>query len=524
MRPRLFFLPLLTLICCLSSPLAQTYTNVQLNAAADMPEETGIAINPMNPDNIIGVAQAPCRFYASSDGGETWTNGFLDDPYDLGDPSVVFDGDGNAYYCYIGLWSHTGIFVNRSTDGGYTWQEAGSSIIDRVGAQPFEDKSYPVADCTTSPYRGNVYVGWTQFDTYGSSALDDSTRILFSRSLDHGISWSQPLRISDSGGDCRDQDDTVEGAVPAVGPDGTVYVAWSGPRGIEFDLSTNGGLSFGADRIISDQPGGWDFDVPGLNRCNGMPITKADYSPGPYNGRVYVCWSDQRHGDTDVFLISSDDNGDSWSPRVRVNTDQVGNGRDQFFPWIDVDPVTGIIYAVFYDRRDDPGNLLTHVYLAVSIDGGASFTNEKISASAFEIHPQVFFGDYIGISAFGGRVRPLWMRTDDDDLSLWTALIDYDPMAVDVDLPTASGLTVSPNPVRTTARIYNSRSENGRVLLTVFDATGRVVRHLSQSSSKVGSDAWTEWDGRDGRGQPIPSGIYYVGTQLKTATRITIIR
>lgn len=524
MHARLCIFPLLLITASFSSPAAQTYTNVQLNTVADMPEETGIAINPMNPDNIIGVAQTPCRFYTSSDGGETWTDGFLDDPYDLGDPTVVFDGDGNAYYCYIGLWSHTGIFVNRSTDGGYTWQEAGVAVVERVGSVPFEDKSYPVADCTTSPHRGNVYVGWTQFDTYGSSAPADSSRIHFSRSTDHGQTWTPPVVVSDIGGDCRDQDDTVEGAVPAVGPDGTIYVAWSSPRGIEFDLSTDGGLTFGVDRIISDQPGGWDFTVPGLDRCNGMPITKTDYSYGPYRGRVYVGWSDQRHGDTDVFLIYSDDNGDSWSPRVRVNDDPVGNGREQFFPWIDVDPVTGIIYAVFYDRREDAGNLQNHVYLAVSINGGDSFTNEKISASPFEIHPQVFFGDYIGLSAFGGRVRPIWMRTDEMELSIWTALIDYDPMDVEVDLPMTAGFSVSPNPVRTTARIYNNRSNGGTVLLTVFDVTGRVVRHLSESSGKAGNGEWTEWDGRDAKGRLMPSGVYYVGMEMKTAAPITIVR
>ena len=37
-----------------------------------------------------------------------------------------------------------------------------------------------------------------------------------------------------------DEDDVVEGALPAVGPNGEVYVAWAGPRGIVFNRSLDG--------------------------------------------------------------------------------------------------------------------------------------------------------------------------------------------------------------------------------------------------------------------------------------------
>ena len=82
-----------------------------------------------------------------------------------------------------------------------------------------------------------------------------------------------PFRISDTGGDCIDSDNTVEGAVPAVGPNGEVYIVWAGPLGLVFDKSLDGGLSFGKDKVIGDMPGGWDFSVDGLDRANGMPNT-----------------------------------------------------------------------------------------------------------------------------------------------------------------------------------------------------------------------------------------------------------
>jgi hypothetical protein len=95
-----------------------------------------------------------------------------------------------------------------------------------------------------------------------------------------------PIRISDSGGDCVDSDNTVEGAVPSVGPNGEVYIVWAGPLGLVFDKSTDGGLTFGKDKVIGNMPGGWDFAIDGLDRANGMPVTGVDLSNGPNKGTL----------------------------------------------------------------------------------------------------------------------------------------------------------------------------------------------------------------------------------------------
>jgi len=70
---------------------------------------------------------------------------------------------------------------------------------------------------------------------------------------------------------------------------------------------------------------------------------------------------------------------------------------------MDVDPITGYIYIVFYDRRNDLHDKNeTEVYLAYSKDGGENFTNLKISESPFTPQLGVFFGDYNDISAYNG--------------------------------------------------------------------------------------------------------------------------
>ena len=116
---------------------------------------------------------------------------------------------------------------------------------------PFEDKPWTTVDrAADSPHRGNVYVAWTRFDVYGSDDPSHHSTIWFARSRDGGQSFQPPARISDDTGDARDGDGTLEGAVPAVGPKGEVYVVWAGPKGLSFDRSDDGGWTFGADKLI----------------------------------------------------------------------------------------------------------------------------------------------------------------------------------------------------------------------------------------------------------------------------------
>lgn len=507
----------------LSGAQAQPFENVRLNMQNDHPTEPSIAINPMNPDNVVGAGQSPCRFYVSFDGGSNWGNGYLNDQYDLGDPALAFDAEGTVYYCYIGLFSHSGIFINRSDDGGASWWATGTPVVEHNGSAPFEDKSYHCCDLTDGPYSGNVYVCWTRFSNYGSHAETDSSWIYFSKSTDKAVSFSEPMKISDRGGNAVDSDDTVEGTAPGVGPDGEIYVAWSGPRGIEFDRSTDGGETFGVDRVISNQPGGWDFAVPGIFRSNGFPVTRADISHSLYRGRIYVCWSDQRNLDTDVFLITSDDGGETWSDRVRVNNDLVGNGAHQFFPWIDVDPITGYVYVVFYDRRAyAPASTMTDVYLAISQDGGATFQNIQISESPFDPNPGVFFGDYNGISAYNGRIRPIWTRMVDDARTIWTALIDFPTTGIGDIAGSLGHFVTAPNPTRSSVRIYFGGTHGPASIVRIFDVEGRLIRTLIPEHGS--QQSWIDWDGRNARGASVGSGTFFISAPGYGSGRLTVTR
>ncbi len=401
---------------------AQSHQVVSMSRGMEgQPAEVSLAINPLRPQNVVAVAlvtgldlRSTNLSFSSSDGGRNWTHRPSWNPEKRvqGDDAVVFSREGRAFRSYIsfaGLEDETetpanGIFVSSSEDNGLTWAPPVAVVNHPNGITPFEDKPYLAADAgAESTYSSRLYLAWTRFDRYGSEDPGDQSHIYFSHSRDEGRSFSPPIRVSDSGGDCRDSDDTVEGAVPGVGIEGEVYLVWAGPQGLTLDQSRDGGSTFGQDRVISDMPGGWDLEVEGLERANGLPVTGVDHSRGPYRGTVYVNWADERHGDVDVFVMHSRDRGNTWSTPVRVNDDPLSNGRPQFFGWMAVDPVDGSVNVVFLDRRAGAGKG-TGVTLARSIDGGRHFVNIAVDQEPFEGDSSIFFGDYTGISAFGGLV------------------------------------------------------------------------------------------------------------------------
>ena len=435
------------LVCLIGATLVRAQQVVRISdPTAINPAEVSIAINPKNPDNIIAGSlqirrpprpRAESHNYVTFDGGKTWKTVPTPNLANLvqGDDVVVFSSDGIAYHVHLSFdgirqarpaRAENGMIVNVSKDGGSTWSN-GTAAVNHVNTvTPFEDKPGIVVDnAPGSRFKGNVYLAWTRFDVYGSSNPEHRTQIYFTRSTDQGQTFSMPFRISDTGGDCVDSDNTVEGAVPAVGPNGEVYVVWAGPLGLVLDKSLDGGLTFGTDKVIGDMPGGWDFSVEGLTRANGMPVTGVDLSDGPNKGTLYVNWIDARNGDPDVFVMSSRDGGTTWSSPVRVNDDPVKNGKTQFFTWMSIDPADGSINIIFYDRRDGTGTQ-TGLTMARSVDGGRSFINHKIDLPPFSANNRVFFGDYGSISAYQGRVVPAFMHfLDSGSLAVSVALFRF---------------------------------------------------------------------------------------------------
>lgn len=374
--------------------------------------EPGIAVNPTNPQQSVAVFQDNAHAAYSQDRGNSWSAAESVAPQSYrvsGDVSTAFDNQGHAFVCYIAFdklgtfnyWAQgatrNGIFVRRSLDGGKTWEANHVAVAEQPSQPgiPFEDKPYLVADNTRSKYAGNLYIGWTRW------RLTDSQMVL-SRSTDDGKTWSAPVEIDAHPGLPRDDNGAAEGFDGAVAPDGTLYAVWSQDNEIMLTVSKDGGKSFSHARaVIHTAP--IMFAIETLDRANGFPQIAVD----PKSGRIYVTWSDYRNGDLDVFVSSSSDRGKHWSSATRVNNDAVHDGAEQFFQWLAVDPVDGSVNVMFYDRRRDPTNRKQIVVLARSTDMGRTFGNFAWTEEPFEAGG-VFFGDYSGLAAYGGRVYGVW--------------------------------------------------------------------------------------------------------------------
>lgn len=481
------------------------------------PQEPSIIVNYKNTDHML-VGANKDNYYYSTNGGLTWTHGQLTSTLGVwGDPCVVVDTTGNYYFFHLSnppgpAWIDR-IMCQKTQRLGGKWSDG---TYMGLNGSKFQDKEWAAVDKLTN----NIYVTWTQFDKYGSDDPKYFSNIMFSSSIDGGATWSRASQINKISGDCLDDDNTVEGAVPGIGPNGEIYVSWAGPAGIVFDKSYDQGETWmDEDIFVSDFPGGWALTVPGIYRCNGMPVTACDISDGPHRGTIYINWSDQRNGasDTDVWLSKSVDAGETWSESIRVNDD--GPGKHQFFTWTAIDQTNGYLYFVFYDRRNY-SDTRTDVYCAVSRDGGESFVNFKVSESPFVPNQNVFFGDYTNISAHNDVIRPVWARLDNTELSIYTAIIDPAqitevPKPAPVVRPTGFEiLSIYPNPFNASTVIEYKIPDSGEVVVKVFDVLGKEIETVFSGNQTKG-EHHVSWFA-----EGAASSVYFVhvkfGNELKT--------
>jgi hypothetical protein len=227
---------------------------------------------------------------------------------------------------------------------------------------------------------------------------------------DGGVTWSTPQSISGSNPDyCTvdhvpsacDNDFSPTHAV--VAPDGSVTVvfdneqheaAWEPHECCEDQLlavtTTDGGLTWSPPVHVADLETGID-GVYGDVHCslalnftcslNGtalLPIYLHSNVVMTSDGTLYVAFSDNRNGrhdvrypvsNWDVFLMSSADGGQSWTG-PEVVSDAPG---DQFKPSLSVNPKTGDLGILYYDRSVDPGRKTMNVTLATGMPGHFEF-------------------------------------------------------------------------------------------------------------------------------------------------------
>jgi hypothetical protein len=438
--------------------------------------EPTVAVDPHNTQVVVAGANDYCAqivngdvwagYYRSTDGGSSWQDSLVPGyPADssaagvaspangtcgaAGDPSQAFDRDGRLFYAFICFNRskpiNGGVFVARYTSDGAAYDR---TVLVKRGTPSgqfltglFQDKINLTADQTTGPFSGNVYVAWSQYDGFAPN-----NAVLFSRSTDHGLTFSKPVRVTPVA------QGTGSFADLAVGPDGAVYVAFltyassSNPNtDVWLSKSTDGGDSFGpaahvATIALFDSS---QFSGNGATDCGDGPftcptgLTFSRFTTAPAVAAdttgVHVVWNAKLASGQSKVLVRNSPDGTSW-PTPATTLDAVPVGH-QWTP--DISSAGGVINVVFYDSRGDPayspslppGDTATgqnsgdvvNTFLAKSVNGGVSWSEAQISAHGsnfnWETHGSrrdPFWGDYIYVSAAGGTVIAVW--TDSRDL------------------------------------------------------------------------------------------------------------
>ncbi|PSO49044.1 MAG: hypothetical protein BRC31_09085 [Actinobacteria bacterium QS_5_72_10] len=388
-----------------------------------------LARNPTNPDNVVVAARVDrpefdAAVHWSVDGGETWGTTALPLPDDLDRPyapDVAFADDGTLYVTYANLVGRGNqpdtIWLATSDDGGRTLSEP--------------------------------------------TAIADELNFQAQLSTDGGESWSEPVRVSDPG---RQR---VGAAVPRIDPaTGDLVVVykdfkgdvrdfqnlqgppWDEPFELVFTRSADGGESFREGVVVDDELLPTERFLPFLPVFPGLAVGST--------GTLYATWSDGRLGDADVFLARSTDRGRSWSEPVRVNDNPREDGTSQSRPAVSVAP-NGRVDVLFYDRRNDPDNVMAQAFVATSPTGRAPFGNRAVSETDFDATigpsagPQLppDLGSKLAIDSRNDAALAAWAdtRLGDEDTGrqdvVATRVALPDPGALDLRLLLAAGVALA---------------------------------------------------------------------------------
>ncbi len=413
--------------------------------------EIAVAVNPDAPNHIVvgsndyyyrfnnstGARQAlvPTGFFTSFDGGATWIDGQIPmrSGNGAGDPSPAFDRKhGVVLMAQLentggqgGPWVAQGdVSVSRSTDGGRTWSEPVTVFkgtgtgIGPANQAVFYDKEWLTVDNHPgSPYYGRAYVVATRFlnAVFGNYA---ESPIYISWSDDGGLTWTRGKEISGSHASCTFQStgpanecDEDQFGIPAVAPDGTVYVhfingqnsaAWEVPFDFDSQImvvkSTDGGATWSPpvpvvqlEDGLSDMPFSvirrqtvWGHQIR-WNAVGNIVVDPTDSSTvtvvfadrgTPNPNATAGCFLTPSGGLNigtapnydpcnagpgsllQVYKVTSSDGGETWSGRSVISA----STGSQWFPWAGTKSNGTLVVAWDEDPATDPADRRTDAF------------------------------------------------------------------------------------------------------------------------------------------------------------------
>jgi hypothetical protein len=324
-------------------------------AVAVDPRDTHVIVGSSNDDcgvfaadgTFIGLGIAWMGYYRSQDSGATFTSSLIPgypgdtSPYAAranvrtafsGDPVLAWDNHGRLFAgsessgdregtnkTFGDVWVAT--YQNPNGAGGATTDDGKEFVrsldVAQGSASPtpffsgvFHDKTAIEVDRTGGPCDGNVYFAWARFTGEGSNGFNSS--VYFSRSTDHGQTFSSPLKLSQTVHDIQFPDISVTG-------NGHVYVTYrqfadirsnSTADAIAYNASTDCGATFSAPHVVqSFEP----YDPTDLYDSGGIAGFCGDFASHCQSGYTFMrggtqvrATADQRDASHDYIYVVYD--------------------------------------------------------------------------------------------------------------------------------------------------------------------------------------------------------------------------
>ena len=399
-------------------------------AYTDAEVEPSIAVNPVNPNNLVGAWQQDrwsnggARGLGSAyslDGGGTWTRTSVPfsrcsggtaanggDYERATDPWVTFAPDGTAYQIALAFNNQrngdNAILVARSADDGRTWSNP--VTLKRDGAANFNDKEAITADPTDARY---VYAAWDRL-------TGNNGPTWFARTSDGGATWEPARNINDPGANSQ----TINNQIVVL-PDGVLVLFFTeianvGAPNIRLRIMRSGdkGATWSAPiTIAANQSIGTVDPETGTGIRDGSIL--GSIAAGK-DGTLAVAWQDARFSGShdDIAFSRSIDGGLTWTTTACMSC---GTSAPAFLPAVAIrdDGVIGVSYYSLRANTPDPNTLPTVYMLATSPDG-VTWTERQLAgpfdyATAALAGGRYFLGDYMGMTTIGMSFVPFFAQT-----------------------------------------------------------------------------------------------------------------
>jgi hypothetical protein len=335
-----------------------------------------------------------------------------------GSPVVACSTPSNFFYASLFVTNGidgnptSEISVSTSANGGAAWSGPKAAISKSAYGHSL-DKEWMALDPLHPNY---IYVTYTDND-YSfvgfACPYDSRSAIELVASSNGGSTWSSPVVINEQ---CGVSGNYVQGSQVAVDRTGKVFVVYElfaqdGSRTIELNESSNHAASFAAPTLVAAvTPTGDGTVLEGTFHTNEYPSFAID----PVTSALYIAWADGRdrivpdlesptgiYAYSDILLSRSADSGRTWSPATAISPTPAtysGTGRDQFMPALAIDSAANVAVC-YYDRRNDPENMMVDRYCSVSGNAGRSWTEYRKTTTPWApVHGADFetASDYLG--------------------------------------------------------------------------------------------------------------------------------